>query len=267
MKFLIQKIKGKIVHDFSFTLLESIKFQNWLHRDNNIKVKFVEYHDTVEPIDIYPMPFKSLHEKYIPVGSVEFVSEFIHHFYGIHVMPINVPEELFDPCFTQRHIFNGNHLSLENCGGKYFVKSNDRIKYFSEIVECKDTGNHGTQYSTKIPIGNYQISDYISCIESEWRAFVYQDKFVGLQNYAGDFTRFPSVDTIKSMIKTYKSAPVAYTLDVAVCDYATIIIEAHDFFSCGLYGFANHGILPNMFYKWFWQYIQKEMVKQRHEKL
>jgi len=282
MKFLIQKINGEIRHDFAFTLLESIRFKKWLTNSEDIKVKFVEYHDTVEPNDIYPIPFKPLHEKYVPVGSVEFVSEFIQHFYGLYVKPINVPEELWhNPSwdFTKRKIFNGTHLSLENCAGKYFVKSNDQIKYFSEIVECEDTGNQGTLYSVKIPVGNYQISEYIRGIQSEWRAFVYQGKLVGLQNYCGDFTKFPSTDRIKEMIKAYKSAPIAYTLDVGVGDEIyhekygfhlyneTFVIEVHDFFSCGLYGFANHAIYPNMLYKWFWQYIQREMVEQRRGKL
>jgi hypothetical protein len=255
MKFLIQKINGKIVHDFSFTLLQSIDFKNWLNQNKKKEKILVKYFDTTP--DGVDFNFKIIYKTYVPIGTVEFITSFIKHIYGLSIKPLNVPEELFDPCFTQRHIFNGNHLSLENCGGKYFIKSNDRIKCFSEIVECKDIGNQGTQYSTKIPVGNYQISDYISDIESEWRAFVYQDKLVGLQNYAGDFTKFPNVSTIKSMIYAYKSAPVAYTLDVAVCDFATVVIETHDFFSCGLYGFADHSIYPNMLYRWFNEYIKK----------
>jgi len=47
----------------------------------------------------------------------------------------------------------------------------------------------------------------------------------------------------------------------------TFVIEVHDFFSCGLYGFADHSIYPNMLHRWFWQYIQREMVEQRPEKL
>lgn len=35
MKFLLQTINKEIKHDFSFTLLESIDFQNWLKNDNN----------------------------------------------------------------------------------------------------------------------------------------------------------------------------------------------------------------------------------------
>ena len=59
-------------------------------------------------------------------------------------------------------------------------------------------------------LGNYQISDIIT-IESEWRAFVYQDKLVGLQNYSGAFDEFPDVSVIKSMINAYKSRPIEQT--------------------------------------------------------
>jgi len=271
MKFLIQKINGEIRHDFAFTLLESNRFKNWLNRNNKkekISAKFLNYIETVEPNDIYPIQFKPYHEKYVPVGSVEFVTDFIHHFYGLNVKPINVPEELYSPWnYAGRDIWNGNHLLLENTAGKFFVKSADKIKGFSEVVECRDTGNFGTTYSIEIPIGKYQYSNYVNGINSEWRAFVYDGKLVGLRNYCGEFTVFPNVKRIKEMIKAYKSAPVAYTLDVGVTDYDTIVIECHDFFSCGLYGFAEHPIYPNMLHKWFWQYIQREMVEQKREKL
>lgn len=79
---------------------------------------------------------------------------------------------------------------------------------------------------------------------------------MGLQNYSGEFTKFPSVNKINAMIKHYKSAPIAYTLDVGVNDNGTFVIEVHDFFSCGLYGFSNYAILPNMYYRWFNEYTR-----------
>ena len=261
MKFLIQKCNGQVTHDFAFTLLESIRFKNWLTNTKDIKVRFVNTDTDADSIEhLRPSPLKEIHRNYVPIGSVEFVSFFLQKFYGLTPKPINVPEELFEPYYTHRPIINGNHMSLENLTGKWFVKSNDKIKGFAEVLMLNK--NHVWNVSE----GNYQISQYVT-IESEWRAFVYEGKLVGLQNYAGEFTKFPSVDHIKSMIKTYKSAPVAYTLDVGVTDYATFVVEVHDFFSCGLYGFADHAILPNMFHKWFWQYIQREMVEQRREKL
>jgi hypothetical protein len=267
MKFLIQKINGKVVHDFSFTLLESIRFNNWFHNNNDMKFRLVNTFDVIEPDDIYPMPFKPCHKEYIPIGSVEFVTDFLMHFYNLNPKPVNVPEELFrHPSFdfTKRHIFNGSNDDIKNCKGKYFVKSNDKIK--------------GTQYTINypnyyiLPDGNYQFSEFID-IETEWRAFVYQGKLVGLQNYTGDFTKFPSVFKIEEMISVYKSAPIAYTLDVGVGESKydndnglflgneTFVIECHDFFSCGLYGFADHNILPNMFNRWFNEYIKKNKDK------
>jgi hypothetical protein len=252
MKFLIQKINGEIRHDFSFTLLESIRFKNWLTRNDKkeqIKVKYINTPELLEPDDIYsPIEFKSFHSSYVPVGSVEFVNDFLMHFYNHTLKPINVPEELFS--YTNRHIFNGTEKNLKG-HGKSFVKSNDKIKKFAEIVED----------NYELPTGNYQISEVIS-IDSEWRAFVYEGKLVGLQNYTGEFTVFPNVDAIKSMISAFEKsgeAPVAYTLDVGVNDYHTFVIEAHDFFSCGLYGFANHAKLPIMLNKWFKEYLKKNL--------
>jgi hypothetical protein len=252
MKFLIQKINREIRHDFTFALLESIRFKNWLTRRDKkdcIKVKFINTPEILEPNNIYsPIKFKEYHRNYTPVGSVEFVNDFLMHFYNTTLKPINVPEELFS--YTNRHIFNGTEKDLKG-HGKSFVKSNDNIKQFAEIVED----------SYELSIGNYQISEVIT-IDSEWRAFVYQNKLVGLQNYSGDFTMFPNVDIIKMIISAYKSAPIAYTLDVGVfnvCD--TFVIEVHAMVSVGLYGFADHTILPQMFYKCFKEHVNQINTK------
>ena len=259
MKFLIQKVNNEIRHDFAFALLESIRYNNWCRNPSVMKVKFLNYIEVQEPSDIYPIQFKPIHKDYVPIGSVEFVSEFLGHFYGLTPKPINVPEDLYrGHNYAGRDIWNGNHLYLDNCGGKFFVKSADKIdkiKGFREVVECR-TNNFETTFTPNIPIGNYQYSTYISCINSEWRAFVFKGKLVGLQNYCGDFTVFPDVKLINAMIKAYKSAPVAYTLDVGVSDFYTFVIECHDFFSCGLYGFTDSS-LPHMFYQWFREYLQK----------
>lgn len=229
MKFLIQTINGKVKHDFSFTLLESIEFQNWLRNDKSFEVCFTD-----EPT----MP------NYIPIGSVEFVSKYITDYYGITPKPKNIPFELIGKNWTGRTVVNGTEKDII---GEKFVKSNDMIKSFTEI--CKTA-----------PEGNYQISDLID-IESEWRAFVYEGKLVGLQNYSGEFDIFPNVDKVKAMINAYKTQPIAFTLDVAISNNDTVIIEVHDFFSCGLYGFSEHKILPFMFSKWFYSFVGWQKIK------
>lgn len=229
MKFLIQTINGKVKHDFSFTLLESIEFQNWLRNDKSFEVCFTD-----EPT----MP------NYIPIGSVEFVSKYITDYYGLMPKPKNIPIELIGKNWTGRNVINGTEKDII---GEKFVKSNDRIKSFTEI--CKTA-----------PEGNYQISDLID-IESEWRAFVFNGKLVGLKNYSGEFDIFPNVDKIKAMINAYKTQPIAFTLDVAISNNDTVIIEVHDFFSCGLYGFAEHKILPFMFSEWFYSFVGGQKIK------
>ena len=54
MKFLIQTIDKKVVHDFSFTLIESCKYQNWI--GNKVKYNFTD---------------NNLVEGYIPIQNEE----------------------------------------------------------------------------------------------------------------------------------------------------------------------------------------------------
>ena len=116
-----------------------------------------------------------------------------------------------------------------------FIKDNTKIKGIAEIF----IPNRG------YPTGEYLISELID-IESEWRSFIFNKKLIGLQNYSGDFTMFPNVELINEMIKDYSNNG-AYTLDVGINDKGTFVIECHDFFSCGLYGFSDYKMLPLMF--------------------
>jgi hypothetical protein len=226
MNFLIQTIDTKVKHDFSFTLIESCDYQNWYHNDVLFQCVFS---DTI-----------SQDSKLIPIGSVEFVIEYLKLHFGLEPKPKNIPIDLLRLDFTGRNIFNGTEKDV--CYNK-FVKSNDKIKAFTGIT------------SVKLPAGNYQISDLID-IQSEWRAFIYKGQLVGLNNYSGDFDVFPDVSKLKLMISAYVRGPIAYTLDVAISNNNTVIIEVHDFFSCGLYGFADHRILPFMFSDWFYSFIK-----------
>ncbi len=251
MKFLIQKINNRIRHDFSFVLLEAIEFQYWFNSNIIPKTK-VKYFNTTS--DQKEFTFGDIHHSYVPIGSVEFVTAFLQQFYKLTPKPINVPNELI--WYANRHILNGTEKNLKSFNEEHFVKSNDKIKGFSNLIAP----------SYNLPEGNYQFSQRIQ-IDSEWRAFVYEGKLVGLQNYAGEFTMFPNVDTIKEIINVYKSAPVAYTLDIGINEIngiqsTTFVIECHDFFSCGLYGFANLAIYPYMLHKWFYNYVNNIKWKQ-----
>jgi hypothetical protein len=71
---------------------------------------------------------------------------------------------------------------------------------------------------------------------------------------------------IEAMIIDFKSAPIAYTLDVGINKNTNTVflVEAHDFFSCGLYGFADHRIYPQMLYRWFREYTNNSEKESQH---
>lgn len=83
--FLIQTINDQIKHDFCFHLAQAIEYQNWY---SNGIISHVSYLDN----DIK-------RPACIPVGSLEFVFEYVGYHYGHRkqqpIKPINIPKELF----------------------------------------------------------------------------------------------------------------------------------------------------------------------------
>jgi len=243
MKFLIQTEDEKPIHDFTRELVESCKYNTWLSNSFQYTIDIIDWGTGDNQFD-----FDDEDKDFIPIGSVEFVTAFLKRFHNLEPKPWNIPESLLSEKFTKRKVING---TKEDVKGHKFVKSNDKIKGFTEL---KDFG-----LKNKLPEGNYQISDEIN-IDSEYRCFIYRGELVGLKHYSGDFTLFPDMGQIFAMIKEFKDAPIAYTLDVGINNEfppksETFVIEVHDFFSCGLYGFNDYRILLHMFAKWFYEYI------------
>jgi hypothetical protein len=229
--FLIQT-DGYLIplHDFSFHVLKAIEYQNWF----NNETIYLKYN-----ISNFSFHKNNIPKDFIPIGSVEFVHAFLKYHYNIEPKPINIPNELMDLKYTKRNMIIGD----ENTSwvGEKFVKSMDKIKFFTEIIP--------NDFS--LDNGNYLISDIIN-IESEWRCFVYNKKLVGMSNYTGDFTMFPDVNLINEMINNYNNCPPAYTLDIGINkEVGTFIIEVHNFYSCGLYGFQDYKILLQMLIEGF----------------
>jgi hypothetical protein len=230
-RFLIQTINDRIKHDFAFALLEAIEYQNWFYNEIRFEaslseLEFMSYFDLTDVT---------------PVGSLEFVGIYCDAFYYGASAPLNVPPQLRLPSFVKREVGIGDQTQIPIPA---FVKSATQYKTFVDVIEKP----------RQIPKDTYFWSEILD-IQSEWRAFVWQKKLVGLQCYLGDFTLFPDVPLIKNMIQTYTNCPPAYTIDVGVNDkIGTFVIEVHPFVSCGLYGFNDYKILPQMFiaaFEWF----------------
>lgn len=235
-KFIIQceNINGNLVpmFDFCFEIIQAIKYQNWYRRENLHEFVLVEKDN-------------GTYADYIPIGSVEFVEKHLRTYHNIEVVkPLNIPDELFP--FAKRFVKRVPRADIWKIlfdKNALFIKDDDRIKGFSDICSA----------NTNLPICNYIVSELID-IKSEWRCFVRNGELLDIKCYSGEFDVMPNIDEVKNMIKAYKNSPPAYTIDVAITENdETVVIECHNFFSCGLYGFNDYRYMVDMFikaYKW-----------------
>lgn len=229
--FILQTIDKDIVFDFSFHLKEAVKYNNWFF-DRKTFEFFMDY--KIEADILKDNKF------FIPIGSVEYVLEYYKKNFGIiNISPINIPKELQKYDFLRRRIFTGDKkgeiVSLPT--DRYFIKDISKIKGDTNIVTFD-----------KIPNSKDILVSEEVAIQSEWRCFVFNGELLDIKSYLTNYFSFPDVEKIRKMIKSYKDSPKAYTLDIAVTEEGeTVLIEVHDFFSCGLYGFMDYKVLPYMY--------------------
>ena len=199
-----------------------------------------------------------------PVGTIEFIKAWIEQVYNIEsdevLRPLNVPKCFIDKSCSGRTVKNvSSKKEIEEFlkdKEEIFVKSNKIIKSSYNGIVTKDSVDKlKDNYE-------YQISEKVNII-SEYRVFVYKNEIRGIQYYSGDFKVFPNIRSIEFFIENYKDSPEAYTLDVYIKDDGeTYVMEAHEFYSCGLYGFSDYEVLPYMLHR-TWNNIKKRI----HEKL
>jgi len=219
--FLIQPEQGTnqpIAFDLVFHLLQALKFQKWKNGESSFE------YNVGEDINEMGLQYRDV----VPIGSTEFVTNFIRKHYGKKTAPRNVPECLFH--YAKRNIFNGS----------FYVKSNERIKHSANTL-----------------LENMQYSEFVDDIKCEWRAFVFNGQLLDIVKYSGELDYYPDLTCVKQMIKDFINPPPAYTIDVGISkSRGTLLIEAHDFFSCGLYGFEQYDKLPFMLSQTFFYLVR-----------
>lgn len=240
MKFLVQKIDNKLTLDFCHEIMVSQIYSKW--RGEPYQIKYAEKE--------VPKGLKHP-ENYIPIGTVEFVRDYINIYFPNKsncLIPLNVPDAL--KTFAGRYVWDID--CEEAIPDTLKVNDDDTIELFRKsLYKIKDESNGFIEYkrADANKLIGYQVSTKINAIRSEWRVFVHHNDVKQVCYYDGDPLVFPDSHRIQQMVERYarEDAPIAYTLDVAVTDYSTYVIEVHRFFSCGLYGFSDYRILPYMF--------------------
>lgn len=241
--FLIQCDKEGIpVIDMAYQIIEGVRFHRWLrHYVTDWEFDYILIKDKTFIDNKTGSKYTEM-KNCIPIGTIEFVEKFLYES-GLKLpKPINIPKELQLPEFLKREIKYVKISDIEQgivFDDLKFVKSEDMLKGASgltpviseDFLSCERPQIDSNEKSSK-----FIVSDILN-IESEWRCFVHRNQLVDVCKYSGDFDKIPDKEIIEKMITCYSNCPPAYTLDVAVLESGeTVIIEVHNFWSCGLYG-------------------------------
>ena len=99
---------------------------------------------------------------------------------------------------------------------------------------------------------------WIDDIISEWRLFIRDGEILDIRNYLGDSFICPDKKLCSDIVKSYITNRPVYTLDIGVRENMDlVVIEVHDFFSCGTYGFSDYRKYPIMLWRWFRWFIMQ----------
>ena len=244
MKFLIQTVQGRIIHDFNLELYNSLDYQkNW--KGNDVSIVFSELSDIPNLREKYPDI-----ASYVPSGTIEFVFKFIDTYLGSGLSKLVCPIEAIDPdthCFYKKEYlldFIKEHKDDYREG--VFIKSGTKFKApVNDRYTCSDSR------LKDLPEDRYQLKPYYPDICQEFRAFVYSGRILDIKRYSYDsrnclYGYKLDKDFVDDCVKRFSYLP-AFTIDFGICKgNKTILLEVHELFSCGTYGFSDYEHYPWM---------------------
>lgn len=147
--------------------------------------------------------------------------------------PLDYPEELqymLGRPVWKTHIGNVRIRLLGDC---VFVKPVQH-KLFTGFVW--DGGPSSRRSVVTLPSSTEVWCSEIVDFKSEYRVFVLEGEIIGVKNYKGDWSMAPDRGRLLEAVAAYKSAPVAYSIDVGIVGVKTLLVEVNDSYALGHYG-------------------------------
>lgn len=238
------------------------------HIRNYIIKRFVNRHMDkyleIEELQLEEYIFNTGIYRSVPVGNLGYMNKALkliggERYHGMR--PIEVPEVLYPWLFrSYERSMLGLDVKQQFDTGKFFIKNVDTLKSWTNLLYLGSDSSRFISDDT-----HYSVSSLIN-IRSEFRVFVLRDECMSIQHYLGDVLELPDKNAIRNMIEDYtkdKGRPKSYTLDVAVADTnwgkQTVVLEVHNFVSCGLYGFYDEKLLH--MYDCGWKYELEQLDK------
>lgn len=227
-KFYIENSANNVLDNERNFLLEQL---------NNFKVLY--NYELISENDIKNL---NIQKDDIPVGSIQFVENFLK----ITENPIEIPKYLRTEEFLKRDYKICTWDKIPRYG-VYFLKDVSKLKLFGNIMNANytdidDLFNYipKNKYDSTLVLDKnhlFQVSNIID-IKSEYRVYVFGGEIEQISYYNGDCTIFPDVKLINkaiNLINYHEKWLKSYTIDVAVNNNGTCLLEIHNFTSCGLY--------------------------------
>lgn len=169
-------------------------------------------------------------EMNIPVGTVEDTLKFYEYHHDRLLLPINLDTLDID---LKRKVFRGEHSDIPM--GWFHKEAN--------LLKGEYTGIRDRWIPLPKDLREYIISEPLELL-AEWRCFIHKGAWVGMQQYQGNFRLHPDIKQVEDLLKELNLTR-SYALDIGVDEKGVVyLIEIHDFYSCGLYGYSENYILP-----------------------
>jgi hypothetical protein len=174
----------------------------------------------------------------------------------IDKLGINYPP--FDCYPTVLNPYYGRNLRRSTLGEERAKFNTNPIPVFVKPVLPKQfIGNVWNSILNLIPLAKIHDSAEVWVCEpidivSEFRVYVNDGDILGVKHYFGDWSKVPSKDFIKEVVKVYHPCPIAYGVDVGVkSNGESFVIEANDGCNLGNYGLDSIHYGEMIVARWF----------------
>lgn len=186
-------------------------------------------------------------DSYIPIGTIDFVSKYLNKFgYCSHEVPIEIPKYLQTDEFLKRDysICKWNEIPRQ---GEFFLKDISQLKKYGSITNATYTDidelfnyEPKSNFDATLILDKehlYQVSSILP-IKTEYRVYVIGHEIIAIAPYEGSPLNLPDIKLLQkaiALIQLNEKWLQSYTIDIAVGNFGTAILEIHNFTSVGLY--------------------------------
>jgi hypothetical protein len=174
----------------------------------------------------------NIEPNFIPIGSVEFCSEYLKLNNKEIPKHISYPKALLP--FLKRDI---KQEIYENVQDDYFVKPVEQIKLFTGHIKGEEHETLPEKINNVLVWSSPKVT-----FVAEWRYYIKNKEILGFSRYDDSDDEYPepNIEIVHEAIKIFDDSPIAYVLDFGLLDNEEIaLVEVNDAWALGYYTWGN----------------------------